>query len=208
MSDIVNTVEEIRENSSLNVIVIEPDVIVTEPDVIIDTSLQIDTTPKDILVDILNLTLQQMFENFLNQNKESFEKYNIKLNPDLQKYCLEFCKENPAFFTEIEDSFKLIILDNTINTKDIPEFLKIIMKLYEIIKNKKTISGVDKYEIIEIVLHLLFMLYIQTNNKYDMESANESIEQIVKIIRLAIELLKMPQLKIMKKGCLDCLFKK
>jgi hypothetical protein len=57
-------------------------------------------------------------------------------------------------------------------------------------------------------LHLLFMLYIQTNKKYDMESANESIEQIVNIIRLAIELLKMPQLKIMKKGCLDCLFKK
>ena len=216
MSDIVNSPspEGITENSCVSVTDVNvPDVNVPELSVSMQSiSVEVDsiveTESKDVLVDIVNLTLQQMFENFLNQNKEELDKYSIKLNPDLQKYCLAFCKENPTFFTEIEESLKLIILDNTINTKDIPELLKIVMKIYEIIKNKQSVSNVDPYEVIEIVLHVLFMLYIQTNKNYDMESANKSIEQIVKIIRLSIELLKMPQIKIMKKGCLSCLFKK
>ena len=171
-------------------------------------NIEIDLKSETMAKDIMNLTLQQMFENFLSQNKEELEKYSIKLNPDLQKYCLEFCKENPTFFTEIENSFKLIILDNTINTKDIPELLKIIIKIYENIKSKNVSSNADPYDIIETILHILFMLYIQTNKKYDTEKGKQSIEQIVQIIKLAVELLKLPGIKIPKRGCFSCLFKK
>ena len=162
----------------------------------------------DEMVEIVNLTLQQMFERFLSQNKEELEKYNIKLNPELKNYFLILCKENAPFFTEIENSFKLIILDNTINTKDIPELLKIVIKIYDIVKNKHVKSKADPYEIIETILHILFMLYIETNKKYDAESANESVNQIVKIIKVAVELLKLSGIKIPANDCFGFLFKK
>ena len=205
MSDCVND-----SISSENVIPMEI-VSNTSTDV---TNINIDdnsaTAPvvKDEMIEIVNLTLQQMFETFLLQNKEELEKYDIKLNPELKTYFFILCKENAVFFTEIEDSFKLIILDNTINIKDIPELLKMTIKIYEIIKNKKVSSNADPYEIIEIILHVLFMLYIQTNKRYDAESANESVNQIVKIIKVAVELLKLSEIKMPSNSCFSYLFKK
>jgi len=205
MSDIVN--ETMSNEGAVSMETIS-DTSMSVVNINVDTEVIEKLILTDEIVDIVKLTLQQMFENFLNQNKEELEKYNLNLNPEIQTYMLILCKENSTFFTEIENSFKLIILDNTINTKDIPEFLKIVIKIYEVIKNKKISSNVDPYEVIEIILHILFMLYIQTNKKYDAETANQSVEQIVKIIKVAIELLKLQGIKIPANGCFSCLFKK
>lgn len=205
MSDIVN--ETMSNEGAVSMETIS-DTSMSVVNINVDTEVIEKLILTDEIVDIVKLTLQQMFEKFLNQNKEELEKYNLNLNPEIQTYMLILCKENSTFFTEIENSFKLIILDNTINTKDIPEFLKIVIKIYEVIKNKKISSNVDPYEVIEIILHILFMLYIQTNKKYDAETANQSVEQIVKIIKVAIELLKLQGIKIPANGCFSCLFKK
>lgn len=205
MSDIIN--ETMSNEGAVSMETIS-DTSMSVVNINVDTEVIETLILTDEIVDIVKLTLQQMFENFLNQNKEELEKYNLNLNPEIQTYMLILCKENSTFFTEIENSFKLIILDNTINTKDIPEFLKIVIKIYEVIKNKKISSNVDPYEVIEIILHILFMLYIQTNKKYDAETANQSVEQIVKIIKVAIELLKLQGIKIPANGCFSCLFKK
>jgi hypothetical protein len=203
MSDSVND-----SMSSENVIAME--IISTASTNVTNIDGNSETVPivKDEMIEIVNLTLHQMFETFLLQNKEELEKYNIKLNPELKNYFLILCKENAAFFTEIEDNFNLIILDNTINIKDIPELLKMTIKIYEIIKHKNVRSNADPYEIIETILHVLFMLYIQTNKRYDAESANESVNQIVKIIKVAVELLKLSEIKMPANSCFSRLLKK
>ena len=158
---------------------------------------------------VQTLILQQMFELFLNQNKEELEKYKIVLYPEIQNYLLEFCKENPSFFTDVENSLKQIIVDNEINAKDIPDILCLIIKIYGIIKHKEYPPKVDPYEIIELLVQILLVIHLkQTNKMVNVEEINASVEQIVSIIRVAVELLKLPLIKMTKSGCLTRLFKK
>jgi hypothetical protein len=44
-------------------------------------------------------------------------------------------KENPEFFVLLEESFKKIISDNSIDSNDVPELMRILSILYEIIIN-------------------------------------------------------------------------
>mgnify|MGYP007100181053 CR=1 FL=1 len=66
--------------------------------------------------------------------------------------------------------------------KDIPEFLKLVIKVYDIIKNNKKIPNVEPYEIIELMLHILFVSYLEKENKnsYDKELANQTMNIIQK----------------------------
>jgi hypothetical protein len=163
----------------------------------------------DANVNVQTLILQQMFELFLNQNKDELDKYKIVLYPEIQNYLLEFCKENPSFFTDVENSLKQIIVDNEINAKDIPDILCLIIKIYGIIKHKEYPPNVDPYEIIELLVQILLVIHLkQTNKMVNVEEINASVEQIVSIIRVAVELLKLPLIKMTKSGCLTRLFKK
>ena len=85
--------------------------------------------------------------------------------------------------------------------------LNLTVKICDIIKNKKVSANVDPYDVIELILHILFVLYMQNNKKYDVELANTSVEQILNIIKMAVALLKMTGIKVEKKSCFDCIFK-
>ena len=170
---------------------------------------EVDVNEVDANDIVETLILQQMFELFLNQNKDELDKYKIVLYPEIQNYLLEFCKENPSFFTDVENSLKQIIVDNEINAKDIPDILCLIIKIYGIIKHKEYPPNVDPYEIIELLVQILLVIHLkQTNKMVNVEEINASVEQIVSIIRVAVELLKLPLIKMTKSGCLTRLFKK
>ncbi len=165
---------------------------------------------EEVMVDIINLTLQKMFENFLQKNAEELKKVNVKLSPEIQKYFILFCQENPGFFTDIETSLKAIIVDNTINSKDIPELLNLMSKIYILIKDKKlrsnSLEGVDPYDIIETLMKIAVMLWVEKENKdYSVESVNLLVEQVMSIVRIAIKLMKLPIMEaVPKKGCFGC----
>lgn len=158
---------------------------------------------------VTTMILVQMFELFLNENKEELDKYKIVLYPEIQKYLLEFCQENQDFFIDAQNSLKQIIIDNEISAKDIPEILCLIIKIYGFIKHKTCPSNVDPYEIIELIIQILLVVYLkQTNKLENVEDINASVGQIISIIRVAVELLKLPIIKVSKDGCLTRLFKK
>ena len=222
MSDIVN------ESLEVNVSVSEPEMIVELSDnreiVSLDDGIkeevkeelkeEVKEEQKDVMVEIINLTLQNMFENFLQKNEAELKEVNVKLSPELQKYFLIFCQENPAFFTDVENSLKIIIMDNSINSKDIPELLNLMSKIYIILKDKKKrseyLDGVDPYAIIESLLRIVVTVYVEKQNKdYNKESINLLVEQVMNIVKIAIELMKLPIIEVLpKKGCLRCLFGK
>ena len=56
------------------------------------------------------------------------------------------------------------------------------------------------------MLHILFVSYLEKENKnsYDKELANQMTEQIINIIKVSIELLKLPIIKNATKGCFSC----
>lgn len=151
-------------------------------------------------------TFQQLFELILNQNSVEFK---LDLNPEIHNYLLEFLKENPSFFTDVQTSLKQIVVDNEINAKDIPEILCLIIKIYGIVKNKQYPPNTDPYDIIEMLVRVLLVVHLkQTNKNCTPDDINASVEQIVSIVRIAVELLKLPIIKMKKSGCLKQLFKK
>jgi hypothetical protein len=157
----------------------------------------------EVIIDITKITFSQMLENFLNQNKDKLDSLSIKISPEMHKYFLLLCKEKGDFFTDIDSSLKKIILDDKIDTKDIPEIIVLVTKVYEIIKSDKAVPKIDPYELIKTLLNMVFTLYIETNKVQNKELAAD----LLKIIGVAIDLIKLKALKPPKIGCLSKLFK-
>jgi hypothetical protein len=153
----------------------------------------------------IQTTFQELFELFLNKNYVEFK---LDINPEIHNYLLEFSKENSGFFIDVETSLKQIIMDNEITAKDIPDILCLIIKIYGIVKNKQYPPNTDPYDIIEMLVKVLLVIHLkQTNKNYTPDDINTSVEQIVSIVRISVELLKLPIIKMKKPCCLN-LFKK
>jgi hypothetical protein len=156
----------------------------------------------DLIIEITKLTFSQLVESFLNENK--LHTLSIQVSPEIQKYLLLLCKEQSGFFSDVEISLNKIILDNKIDTKDIPEIMLLVAKVYEIITADTTVfSKVDPYELIKTILNMVFTLYIETNKVQNKQLATE----LLKIIDVSIDLIKLKSINLPKIGCLHSMFK-
>jgi hypothetical protein len=156
----------------------------------------------DLIIEITKITFSQIVESFLNENK--LHTLSIPVSPEIQKYLLLLCKEKSCFFSDVEISLNKIILDNKIDTKDIPEIILLVAKVYEIITtDTKVDSKVDPYELIKTILNMVFTLYIETNKVQNKQLATE----LLKIIDVSIDLIKLKSINLPKIGCLHSMFK-
>jgi hypothetical protein len=180
---------------------------VTEVDKIVSSlnaqTIAVNTSTNEVMVEITKITFNQIFENFLNQSEEQLNKFSIKLSSEMKTYFLLLCKEKPAFFNEVEVSLKNIIMDDKIDTKDIPEIMILVSKVYGIIKGDKNVPKVDPYELIKTLLHQLFIIYTETNKIHN----SELVGSLIKIIEASIDLVKLKSIKVPKVGCLKSIFK-
>lgn len=142
-------------------------------------------------------TFVQLFELFLNKDQNSLVQFNIKLTPEIQKYFLLLCKESPDLFGIFEETLKRIILDNKINTKDIPDILLLVSKVYNTIKTNKGLPTVDHYELIKSLLHVAFAVYLETNK---VENSLLLLD-LLNIVDSAIDLIKITPIVPKKMGC-------
>lgn len=142
-------------------------------------------------------TFLQLFEIFLNKDQNSLVKFNIKLTPEIQKYFLLLCKESPDLFGVFEETLKRIILDDKINTKDIPDILLLVSKVYNTIKKNKGVPTVDPYELIKSLLHVVFVVYLETNK---IENSLLLLD-LLNIVDSAIDLIKITPIVSKKMGC-------
>ena len=159
-----------------------------------------------VVIEITKLTFSQLVESFLNENK--LHTLSIQVSPEIQKILLLLCKEQSCFFSDVEISLNKIILDNKIDTKDIPEIILLVAKVYEIITaDTKVFSMVDPYEFIKTILNMVFALYIETNKVQNKQLATE----LLKIIDVSIDLIKLKSINLSKIGpkigCLHSIFK-
>ena len=164
----------------------------------------------DLIIEITKITFSQLVESFLNENK--LHTLSMTVSPEIQKYLLLLCKEKSGFFSDVEISLNKIILDNKIDTKDIPEIILLVAKVYEIITtdskvdpkvDPKVDSKVDPYELIKTILNMVFTLYIETNKVQNKQLATE----LLKIIDVSIDLIKLKSINLPKIGCLHSFFK-
>ena len=157
----------------------------------------------DVMVEITKIAFCQIVENFLKQNKDNSDALSIKLTPNIQKFFLLLCKEKPGFFADVELTLTKIILDDKINIADIPEIIILVTKVYEIIKADKGVPQVDPYELIKTLLHMIFVLYIETNNIQNKALTTD----ILNIIDVSIDLIKLTAIKMPTLGCFKSMFK-
>jgi len=196
MSDIVEEhVEKIVTNIVSNV-----NETVSDVKEVVDKSIAV---AKENIVDITKINFNQVFENFLNQNEEQLKKVNITISPEMKKYFLLLCKDKPEFFNDIESSLKKIIMDDKIDTKDIPEIMILVSKVYGIIKGDKNVPKIDPYELIKTLLQQLFIIYAETNKIQN----SELVVALVNIIDASINLVKLKSIKVPKVSCLSSIFK-
>lgn len=129
------------------------------------------------------------------------DKLNVKLSADIKTYLLILCKEKPNVFGIIENNIKQIILDDKIDTKDIPELINLFCFICDIIERKKNKPNIDIYEFVKTMLHLSFFVYIETNKVKNVQLLND----LLRIIDVSIDLIKMRPLISEKKCCFGCL---
>jgi hypothetical protein len=153
---------------------------------------------KDITVKAEEIkTFLQLFEIFLTQEQSNLAKFDLKLTPEIQKYFLLLCKESPDLFGALEETLKKIISDNRINTKDIPDILVLVSKVYKIINENKGVPTVDPYELIKSLLHVTLVVYIETNKVEN----PELLLELLKIVESSIDLIKLTPIVPKKLGC-------
>ena len=166
----------------------------TTNDVVIgDTSTEMKT-------EVVKQLFIELVEKFLFQQPENMS---IKLSPGIQKNILLICKELPEIFKSVESSLNNIISDNKINTKDIPEILVLVNKVYCEINNKKTLQViVEPYELLKKILHIGFVVYVEHNKIEN----SELLLSFLNIIDTSIDLIKLRPSKPVKVGCFTCIF--
>lgn len=147
-------------------------------------------------------TFVQLFELFLNNEQNNLVQFNLKLTPEIQKYFLLLCKETPDLFGIFEETLKKIILDDKINTKDIPDILLLVSKVYNTIKMNKGVPTVDPYELIKSLLHVAFAVYLETNKIEN----SLLILDLLNIVNSAIDLIKITPIVPKKMGCFVRIF--
>jgi hypothetical protein len=155
----------------------------------------LDPNSNEIIEQTIQHTFHRLFEKTLVDEE-------FKINPEIKEYLLLLCKENPVFFSDVEESLKKIVVDDKINTKDIPEVILLVGKIYEVINSKNNTSNIDPYEVIKILLQTVFITYFKITNVN-----NPELEAtILHIITVSIQLIKLQAFKPSKKGCLSRLF--
>jgi len=156
-------------------------------EVVLETVLE--PVLETVLAPVLEkMNLLQLFQDLLVNNRSKLENFSVKLPENMQKYILLLIVNNESLFNNIEESLKKIIADNKIDSKDIPELLVLVGKIYEIIyKSKDFKCKADYFEIIKKLLLSAFVLYIEHN----VENGKEIITSMEKIIEASIDLIKL-----------------
>lgn len=136
-------------------------------------------------------TLFELFRNMFEKNNNIKNTFNIELTNEMTIFIQTIISYHPSIFHNIETTINKIVVDNKIDTKDIPELLILIGTLYETLYKSNKINIKSAYfDIIKTLLLLSFSLLIN-NNVSNNAPNNDMIENIVKIIDAAIELIKL-----------------
>ena len=154
-------------------------------------------------------TLLQLMYNLLRQNQTKLDNFTIKISPECKNNLLILCNKEPGLFFDAEDSLQKIVADNEINSKDVPELINLINKIFQTItENKQLFTNIDIPQFIKTLLHILFLLFIEkrSNNK-NHEENTKLIECALSIIDASMDLIKIPNIKPVK-NLFNKLFKK
>jgi len=163
-------------------------------------SVEITTT---IVSDIVEKTFIDLVKNSL-ENEEIKKKISIPLTPEVTNVINNIISLTPNTLTDIEKATIQIIKDGKIDSKDIPNLIVVIQRIYQFIyslKNTK-FDAKKRADITATSLkYLLHLLVLERKIKIDEEKQEEFFTQTDALIDSCIGLLSFPK-SLKTKGCL------
>ena len=131
------------------------------------------------------------------------EKYG--LTPELTKILQSIVQSNASFFFEIEESFKRIVEDNKIDSKDVPELMSIFSSVYELIFSLKLkISTIETSnicgELIKLAFNVMLLedLLIFDEKELTRKMFNALVDSSISLMKLS------KTVKVGDKCCIVC----
>lgn len=135
---------------------------------------------------------------------ESKTKINIQLDEKTQFIINKVLKFSPGVLTEIELVFIEIVKDNKIDSADIPNFIVLVQKLYELIYKAKDIhlDSEKTAEVCGTILKFIVRKLVE-ERKIKIDEENKVVFFLLtdKLIDSCVSLLKFPKL-VKGAGCL------
>jgi len=175
--------------------------VVTEP--VVEEHVVTESVVNTLIINTLVELLKKSLENGDVKNK-----LYISLTPEVTSVINNIVTLTPDTFNDIEKAIIEVIKDGKIDSKDIPNLIIIVQKLYQVIYSLKTIK-VDSKKRADVAASLLKyiinILVVERIIKIDEEKQSEFYVQVNALIDSCISLLNFSK-SIKTKGCLKRIF--
>lgn len=165
-----------------------------------------EANPLEITTNIVSNIIEQTFVDLVKkslENEEIKKKIAIPLTPEVTNVINNIISLTPNTLTDIEKATIQIIKDGKIDSKDIPNLIVVIQRLYQFIYSLKNVKfdAKKRADITSTSLkYLLHLLVLERKIKIDEEKQEEFFTQTDALIDSCIGLLSFPK-SLKTKGC-------
>lgn len=165
-----------------------------------------EANPLEITTNIVSNIIEQTFVDLVKkslENEEIKKKIAIPLTPEVTNVINNIISLTPNTLTDIEKATIQIIKDGKIDSKDIPNLIVVIQRLYQFIYSLKNVKfdAKKRADITATSLkYLLHLLVLERKIKIDEEKQEEFFTQTDALIDSCIGLLSFPK-SLKTKGC-------
>lgn len=163
---------------------------------------------------IVESALENAFENIVDKSLTSLilrcklMKTSVSLTPELIDIIEKIMSHTPDVFSEIEKAVIEIVKDGKIDSKDIPLFIVVVQKVYQVIYSLKNtnLDSKKRSEITASVLkYIVHLMVLEGKLTIEEDRRSEFLKDADILIDSCIGLLSFPK-SIKTKGCLKKLF--
>lgn len=172
-------------------------------------SIVLDEKTPALSLDISNIIVNVVEETFVDlvkktlENEEMKKKMSISLTPEVIKVINSIISQSPNTLIDIEKAVIEIIKDDKIDSKDIPNLIVVIQRIYQFIYSLKSVKFDAKKRAnitSELLKFLLQLLVLERKIKIDEDKQADFLSQSNALIDSCISLLSYSKsLKV--KGC-------
>ena len=155
---------------------------------------------RNVVLEISEKTLLILVNESLS-SEEIKNKLSIKLTSQDISFISKIISLTPDALNDVEKALNDIIKDGKIDSKDIPQFIVIIQRIYQIIYNFKLDSKKCMEMTSTILKYIVHLLVLERKIKVNNEQQPEFLKESDALIDACVGLLSFPK-SIKIKGCL------
>ena len=161
------------------------------------------TDASNIIVNIIEETFIDLVKKSL-ENEDIKNKISIKLTSEITSIINNIISITPNTLTDIEKAVVEIIKDGKIDSKDIPNIIVVIQRIYQFIYSLKSIKldAKKRADITgELMKYLIHILVLERKIKIEQDKQSEFLTQTNILIDSCVDLLSYSK-SLKTKGCL------